>query len=384
VTWLPRPLRGERDTPMSLALGLALLLSIQPSDTGPNRLAVIGTLFIAFLLSLRVRLGWAGIGVLLVVGVGLRLGIDQHRASDVLDVTAAAIRQVLEGLNPWGHGYIESRPAGAPLPYGPLEIFWYMPGVGDPREIELFVSCGLLALFAVRGRPVGLAVYATAPTVILTAVDGSNDTSAGLLILAALVLAAKKPWLGAAVLGAAIAFKPYALAWAPALLAFGGLPAAIAFAVSSFALWTPFLIVWGLDHYLLGIQMADDVKRVSYYSVGVIWQGITQRAAPHELLDKARLIIALGITVTGLMFAKSVDRVIVIGTIIFIVIMYFGFWGSYAYFGAIAPILCWRLDDWLQVAPPDFLAGMPWAKASPSEDAAAAAIDVATPEGAST
>jgi len=383
VTWLPRPLRGERDIPMSLALGLALLLSIQPSDTGPNRLAVIGILFAAFLLSLRVRFGWAGIGILLVVGIALRLGVDQHRASDVLDVTAAAVREMLEGLNPWGHGYIESRPPGSPIPYGPLELVWYVSAVGDPRELELFVSCGLLALFAVRGRPVGLAVYATAPTVILTAVDGSNDTSGGLLILAALVLAAKRPWLGAAVLGAAIAFKPYALAWAPALLAYGGVPAAAGLAASTFVLWTPALLAWGLDKYLLGIRLADEARRAAYYSVGVIWQGVTQRVAPHAFLDQARLAVAVAATVISLPFAKSIDRVIVIGTVIFIIVMYGGFWGSYAYFGAIAPILCWRLDDWLRIAPPDFLAGMPWIRPEESDEAAPIP-EVATPEGAST
>jgi hypothetical protein len=371
VSWRPRPLRGERDAAMSVALGVALVLSIQPSDTGPNRLATIGVLFIAFLFSLRFRLAWWGLAVLLIAGVTLRLGIDQHRASDVMDVTAAAVRQAWEGLNPWGHGYLESRPPGASLPYGPLEILWYTPGVGDPLEIELFVSAAILALFAVRGRPIGLAVYATAPTVILTAVDGSNDTSAGLFILGALVVAAKRPWVGAAILAAAFAFKPYALAWVPGLLAFGGIPAAAAFVGVSAAIWTPAFIVWGLDNYLTSIRMADDAHRFAYYSVGVIWQAFTQRVAPHELLDKIRLVVAIGITVNGLLLAKSVDRVIVIGTIIYVVIMYGGFWGSYAYFGAIAPILCWRLDDWLRVPPPDFVARRPWNRPGPAEAPAA-------------
>lgn len=365
MSWRPRPLRGERDRPMGLALGIALLLAIQPSDTGPNRLLTIGLLFVAFLFSLRFRLGWLGVAILLISGVALRLGVDEHRASDVLDVTAAAVRQAWLGLNPWGHGYIESRPPGAPLPYGPLEILWYTPGVGDPREIELFVSCGLLALFAVRGRLVGLAVYATAPTVILTSVDGSNDTSAGLLILVALVLAARRPWLGAAALAAAVAFKPYALAWVPGLLAFGGVPAAIGFVGASAAIWVPAAIVWGLDNYLTSIRLADEAHRVAYYSVGVIWQAVSQRVAPHELLDRIRLVVALGVTIEGLLWAESIDRVIVVGTVIYVVIMYGGFWGSYAYFGGIAPILCWRLDDWLKVPPPAFVAHMPWAKPAP-------------------
>ena len=362
MTWLPRPLRGERDVPMSLALGLALLLSIQPSDTGPIRLVVMAGLLLAFLVSLRVRLGWAGIAILLVVGIALRLGIDEHRASDVLDVTGEAVRQALLGLNPWGHGYALSRPPGSPLPYGPLEILWYAASADDPRELELFVACAILALFAVRGRPIGLAVYATAPTVILTAVDGSNDTSAGLLILAALVVAAKRPWAGAALLALAFAFKPYAAAWAPGLFFLAGVPAVAAFLAVSIVIWTPAAIVWGLDNYLTSVRLADEAHRGAYWSVGVIYQAITQRVAPHELLDRVRLIVALGVTAGGLLVTNSVDRVIVIGTIIFAIVMFGGFWGSYAYLGAIAPRLCWRLDDWLRIPAPEFVAAMPWAR----------------------
>ena len=65
----------------------------------------------------------------------------------------------------------------------------------------------------------------------------------------------------------------------------------------------------------------------------------------------------------GLFLAKSIDRVIVIGTVVFVIMMFGGFWGSYAYLGAIAPIICWRLDDWLRVPAPDFVKDKPWAPA---------------------
>lgn len=363
VTWLPRRLRDDRDTPLWAAYGLGLILAIQPSDAGAMRLAVIAGLFLVFLVTSRVKLGWWGILGLVVAGIALRLGVDNHRASDVLDVTGDAVRQVLLGMNPYGHGYEISRPPGAPFPYGPIALLWYAPAVGDPRELELFVSCLIIAMFAVRGRPVGLAAYAMAPTVILTAADGSNDTSAGLLLLVALIVAAKRPRLGGALLAIAVAFKPYALAWAPALFAYGGIGSFLAFGLTSAGIWLPAFWVWGADNYLISLHGADLAHRQTYWSVGVLYEAITQHFAPHAVLDQIRLIVAGGVTVIGLFMAKSIDRVIVIGTVVFVIMMFGGFWGSYAYIGAIAPIICWRLDDWLRVPAPDFVKDKPWAPA---------------------
>jgi hypothetical protein len=362
--------------PIWAAYGLALLLAIQPTDAGALRLGVIGGLFVFFLLARWLKLGWWGILGLVVAGVALRLGVENHRASDVLDVTEAAIRQAIAGFNPYGHGYEASRPPGAPFPYGPVNLLWYLPGVGDPREIELYISCLILAMFAVRGRPIGLAAYAMAPTVILTAADGSNDTSAGFLLLVALVVAAKRPAIGGILLAIAVGFKPYALAWAPALFAYGGLPAFLGFGLASAAIWVPAFWIWGADNYLISLHGADLAHRATYWSVGVIYEALTQHFAPHTALDQFRLGVAAVVTVAGLFVAKSIDRVIVVGTIVFVVMMFGGFWGSYAYLGAIAPVICWRLDDWLRVPAPDVVASKPWAPA-----AAATAADDAIPAG---
>jgi len=354
---------------MWVAFGLALILSIQPDDSTGLRLAVIAGLLGGFLLARYFRLGWWGIAALFIAGILLRLNVQNHRASDVLDVTGDAVRLVFLGLNPYGHGYEISRPPGAPFPYGPLAILWYMPAVGDPRELELFIACAILALFAVRGRPIGLAVYAMAPTIILTSYDGSNDTSAGLFILAALTVAAWRPWAGAAILALAVAFKAYALAWVPALLAFGGWPALVSFVGVSVVAWAPAAMMWGLDQYLLSLKMADEAHRLAYWSVGVIYEEATQQFAPHTLLDQIRLGFAAVVTLLSLVVAKSLDRVIVVGTLIYIVMMFGGFWGSYAYLGAIAPILAWRLDDWLKLPVPEHVRALPWAPKAADGDA---------------
>jgi hypothetical protein len=358
VIWLPSRLRGGRDVPMWTALAIALILTVQ---TGGVILSALAVLVVTLLAAKGWRLGWIGIGVLLGVGIALRLGVFDHRASDVLDVTSDALRGAFLGANPWGHGFSSARPPGAPFPYGPVGLFWYTPAIDAPRQLELFVSCAILALMAVRGRPVGLAVYATAPTLVLTATDGSNDTSAGLLILIALVVAAKRPWLGAAALAVAVAFKPYAAAWAPALLVYGGWRAVAAFGLTSLAVWAPSALSWGLDSYFRSLQMAEDAHFAPYWSLGVVYEQIFARGASREALNTMRLVLGFTIGLASLLFAKTIDRVILAGVLVFVIVMFGGYWGSYAYLGAIAPILCWRLDDWLGIPAPSMIASASWA-----------------------
>jgi hypothetical protein len=52
--------------------------------------------------------------------------------------------------------------------------------------------------------------------------------------------------------------------------------------------------------------------------------------------------------------------------------MFGGYWGSYAYLGAIAPIICWRLDDWLGIPAPSMIASAPWAPKAPEAGTATA------------
>ena len=50
--------------------------------------------------------------------------------------------------------------------------------------------------------------------------------------------------------------------------------------------------------------------------------------------------------------AGALDRVIVVGTLVYLVTLFGGTWATFAYFAAIAPVLCLRVDDWLGLAEP--------------------------------
>src|SRR5688572_18355254 len=161
--WWREWVAGPPDRWVSLSLFVALLLLSPPSprqDAVAVHMVVLGVLLA---LSLRWRVAPFAILGLLFAGLELRLAYFGSGFSDVLIVTQAAIEQVLAGGNPYGHGYAETVPPGAPYPYGPLALLWYLPALGEPRAMEVLSAAVVLGLLAVRGRLLGLAIYACAP-----------------------------------------------------------------------------------------------------------------------------------------------------------------------------------------------------------------------------
>jgi hypothetical protein len=350
------PPRG-RSGAWLFALGIALVLAIQPNWPDRTAIAVAGAIGLTLIAAARWQLRWLPVAVLVGCGIALRLAMFHTPGSDVADVTRVAIMTVQYGGDPYGVGFITSRPAGAPFPYGPLALLWYLPSLQDPTVLELGVSVALLLYFAHRagnGRPVGLAIFALAPPLVLATVDGSNDTSAGLLILAALVVAERRPIAGAAILAAAVAFKPYAIAWAPPLFLWAGLSSMVAFVAASIVAWAPVLFVWGPGSYLRSLAMAQETHlRQPYWSLGAIFDAFSPGAG--RVLETVRYFLSGFIAVVGGWRVRSIDGVIVVGAIVFVVAQFGGYFGSYVYLAAVAPILCWRVDDWLRRGLPEVM-----------------------------
>jgi len=342
VAGIPDP----RDSgPLWLALFVAVLLLI---GTGtPSRTQVLDLFVVVAVLaiSLRWRLGALAVAVLFLVGVQMRFAFIGVGFSDVLAVTDLAISQAFAGFDPYGHGYANSTPPGAPFAYGPLTLIWYRL-VDEPRALELAVSLVILAALAVRGRPLGLAVYAVLPVLLVTASDGSNDTSAGLFLLIALLAAPRSPIVGGALLGLAFGFKPYALAWLPPLLAFNGvLGPLVAFLAGSLATWGPALVIWGPQSILTSFRLADSIHTTSYYSLLYSWGPDAERF--RELFDRLRYGFGALLAGASWFVVRSPGSMIVWGALIFLVTLFMGYWSTFAYFAAIAPIVCWHLDEWL-------------------------------------
>jgi len=355
VRSLPLPPRG-RSGEWLVALGIGLVLSIQPIWKDNYAIGVAGLIGLTLVVSARWQLRWLPVVMVIICGVALRWSVSNVTASDVSDVTQAAIMTVREGGNPYGIGYVVSRPPGASFPYGPVDLLWYLPFLADPTQLEVLVSFVLLGLFGIRagqGRPIGLVIFALAPPLVLATVDGSNDTSAGLMILVALVLAERRPTLGAVVLAVAVAFKPYAIAWLPPLVIWMGFPAVFGFAVASFVAWSPVLFVWGADTYLRSLALAQQTHlRDAYWSLAAVWDGIDPGTAPRAL-ETIRYFLSGAVAVLGGLRVRSIDGVIVVGTLAFVIAQFGGYFGSYVYIAAVAPVLCWRVDDWLHMVLPE-------------------------------
>jgi hypothetical protein len=332
-----------------LALLIAIALVLPPGTPAPAQLGFGLALAAVLAITIVVRANWLAILALVGAGIGLRIAFIDVGFSDVLTVTAAAIERVLAGGNPYGVGYGVSRPPGAPFPYGPLALLWYLPFRADPLIVELAVSSLVVILLGLRGRPLGLAIFAAAPVLYTTAGDGSNDNSAGLLLLIALLATRRSILVGAVLLGLATAFKPYAAAWIPPLLAWGRLPAAAGLAGGLAAVWGPALLAFGPGPILASIARSQEIHREPFYSLAAVVESITRRSVDAQPFDQLRLLFGAAVALITLPFARTWTRVVLAGTGVYLATLYLGYWSTFAYLTALAPICCWQLDDWLGV-----------------------------------
>jgi hypothetical protein len=265
----------------------------------------------------------------------------------VLVVTEAAIREMLAGGSPYGHGFTESTPPGAPFAYGPLALLWYLPALHDPGVMERLAGVVVLLALAVRGRLVGLAAYAVLPILLVSANDGANDTTAGLLILIAVLASLRWPVAGAALLALASAFKPYALAWLPGLIGFtGSVAPLLAFIVVSLVAWALPAVAWGPANLLWSFRQADGLHATPYYSLAYATSGM---GLPQPAWQALRIGAGVLLAVLSLAWVRTAGAMVSAGILVFLATLFLGWWGTFAYLAAVAPLVCWSLDGWLSL-----------------------------------
>src|SRR6185295_8958458 len=114
------------------------------------------------------------------------------------------------------------------------------------------------------------------------------------------------------------------------------------FLAASFVAWSPVLFVWGPQSYLRSLAMAQQTHlRDAYWSLASIWDGIDPGTAPR-FLETLRYFLSGAVAIFGGMRVRSIDGVIVVGTAAFMI-------------AAVAPVICYRVDDWLRQMLPELI-----------------------------
>jgi hypothetical protein len=259
------------------------------------------------------------LGLLMVVaGVYLRaLYLPIPESCDQMAVSRAALGVVAGGGNPYGFGYAESVPPGAPYPYGPLGMVTVLAGVPG----EVLAAAGIMLILAFTRTLLTLGVMAAWTPVLELGNCGMNDQVPGLLVLAGLLLLERRRLSGAALLALSAAIKPYAFAWFPALIGFGGLAVAATLIGLSALLWAP-LLIWGPDMYLRSVELARGIH-----------------PTPQNALNMPMLrILALPIAAVSLLI-RNWTLAVLSGALIFVIVLFLDRWASLGYWYVVLPIL---------------------------------------------
>lgn len=306
-------------TPLFLgvvAFGAAAPFTIVDTVARGRAFALLGLLVVPLALVMWRRPAAAALLIVL-GGLIFRLGYIGLGVGDQLTVTQAASDIALDGGNPYGRGYVESVPPGAPYPYGPLGLIWWLPGAW----VELAASVATLLLAARWRAWVTLGVMAGSMHFAAFSEFGGNDSSPGFFITAGLLALRARPVLGGLLLAAAAALKPYAFAWFPAAIGYGGLPALLGTCLGTAVLWSP-LLVWGPLSFLRSVEMAENL--------------------PHHLPNAANVpvlrVLAVPVAIASL-FVRRWDWAVLSGAVIFLTVLFLARWASTAYVLALLPIL---------------------------------------------
>jgi hypothetical protein len=268
----------------------------------------------AFLLRRPVLLGV----VMAMAGVYLRaLNLSYPETCDQMAVSRAALRIMTGGGNPWGFGYAESVPPGAPFPYGPLAGLTSVLGVPG----EVIAMGGILLILAFSRALLTLAFLAAWVAWINLGVCGINDQVPALLLLAGLLLLERRKLSGAVLVAISAGIKPYGFAWFPPLLGYGGAAVTAVLVGVAAVLWLP-VVLWGPSSYLTSVDMARSIHPRS-----------------ENTLDMPGLrILALPVVVASL-FVRSWSTAMLSGALIFVIVLFLDHWASFGYWLVVLPIV---------------------------------------------
>lgn len=257
--------------------------------------------------------------VFVAAGVYLRaLYVGYPEGCDQLAVSRAALDVALGGGNPYGIGYAQSWPPGAPFPYGPGAMVAAIGGV----PLEIAAVAGIMLVLAFCRSLLTLAVLAAWVPAIEFGICGQNDQLPAFLLLAGLLLIERRRTVtGAGLVALSAAIKPYTFAWFAPLIGFGGIGMAVVLVAVTAVAWLP-LLAWGPASFLRSVEMARDIHPV-----------------PENTLDRPELrVLAVPVALLSLL-ARSWVMAVLLGALIFLIVLFLDRWASVGYWFVVIPPL---------------------------------------------
>jgi hypothetical protein len=308
--------------------GLALftLLATQPLTVLiflRTPLAIVAIGLVAIAARLRDRPLAVGLLILCASAV-MRLGFPGIGYGDQIAVSHSALERVLAGGSPYGVGYPSTTPPGAPFPYGPLALVWWLPGPAT----EFAAAIGIVAVLMKERAWLSAAFIAGwYPSVALSLV-GVNDFSPSLLILVGLIGLRSHRVLGAGLLAIAAAIKPYAFAWYLPAVGYGGLSVLVVLLASTAILWSPLFLWWGgMSSFMETVRLAAKSHPDPGYSVNA--PSLRWLAVPYLVLS---------------LVARRWEDMVIFGSTAFVIFLFLDKWASNGYWVAVLPALGLALE----------------------------------------
>lgn len=318
-TWLDRGLRLPWHAIIAyLVFSIALGKSIDAEMARGYPAAIAAALAVPLgLVLLRRPLALALVFV--AAGVYLRaLYVGYPEGCDQLAVSRAALGVALGGGNPYGVGYAQSWPPGAPFPYGPGAMVAAAGGV----PLEIVAVTGIMLVLAFCRSLLTLAVLAAWVPAIEFGICGQNDQVPAFLLLAGLLLIERRRMVtGAGLVALSAAIKPYTFAWFAPLIGFGGIGMAAVLITVTAVAWLP-VLAWGPGAFLRSVEMARDIHPV-----------------PENTLNHPELrVLAVPVALLSLL-ARSWSMAVVLGALIFVIVLFLDRWASVGYWFVVIPPL---------------------------------------------
>jgi hypothetical protein len=375
--WLASLPHSDADERLGVYLALAILplmllgVAANVGPLVPSRLAVLLAWPIVVVLASRRLTGLLVAAYLVVGGTVLRVAgfPGGGRGSDVLRVVDEGIRVTLGGGNPYDHIYVDAHSPVSSMPYPPAQLLLHLPGhllggFDGTRLTEIIAAVAIMVLLGLIAQRVSwtavlpaLAVYAALPNLVLLSYDGASDTSAGAILLLAVLAVGWARSVG----------------WRPGPVAVAGLIAGAALGTKQSTLFVVLLLamfVWraaGLRvvaHYLLiaggllaAISLPFLVRAPADYLTGLtafasfhqdvfgwnIWseaEALGLRVPEVASTTLLSAVVAVLVTAAAAVLQyRSLGMAVLAGVVVTTVVFVTARWTTHAYFAMVAPIL---------------------------------------------